>query len=76
MSESWNKQVLVHINRCANVWQDGRLVGENLLILNIDLSDKKVVFRENAGDGPEGFVWGGGIILKDIRNYKPGKSEL
>lgn len=67
--------ILNHVNRDVDIYQDGELVGHNVRIINIDLVNGRIVAREDRGEGPQLTVWGGAILIKDLENYRPGKSE-
>lgn len=73
--QSWDKQVLSHVNNVCNIYQNDILVGRGVLILNIDLEHGRIIFRKENGEGPQVTIWGGAIRIEDTRNYKMGKSE-
>ena len=73
--QSWERQILGHVNRVVNLYQDGDLVGRNVLIINIDLINGRIVYRKDEGEGEQVTAWGGSIRIEDVRNYRPGKSE-
>jgi len=75
MVSSWDKMILNHVNNDVNIYQNGELVGRNVRIINIDLVNGRIVAREDKGEGPQLTIWGGAILIKDITNYRPGKSE-
>jgi hypothetical protein len=73
--ESWNRQILQHVNNDVNIYQDGNVVGSGVRIINIDLEHGRIVARKDKGEGPQITVWGGSIVIVDLENYRPGKSE-
>lgn len=75
MVSSWDKMILNHVNRDVFIYQNGELVGNNVRIINIDLVNGRIVAREDQGEGPQMTIWGGAIVIKDIENYRPGKTE-
>ena len=75
MVSSWDKMILNHVNNDVNIYQNGELVGRNVRIINIDLVNGRIVAREDKGEGPQLTIWGGAILIKDLANYRPGKSE-
>lgn len=75
MVSSWDKMILNHVNRDVHIFQNGELVGEFVRIINIDLVNGRIVAREDMGEGPQITIWGGAILIKDIENYRPGKTE-
>lgn len=75
MVKSWDKMILNHVNNDVNIYQDGELVGAGVRIINIDLINGRIVAREDRGEGPQITIWGGSIVIKDLANYRPGKSE-
>jgi len=75
MVSSWDKMILNHVNRDVHIFQNGELVGEFVRIINIDLINGRIVAREDFGEGPQITIWGGAILIKDIENYRPGKTE-
>ena len=75
MVSSWDKMILNHVNRDVFIYQNGELVGNNVRIINIDLVNGRIVAREDRGEGPQMTIWGGAIVIKDLENYRPGKTE-
>ena len=75
MVQSWDKQILGHVNRVVALYQNGELVEPFALIINIDLEHGRIVYRLNRGEGPQGTIWGGAIRIQDVENYRPGKTE-
>lgn len=75
MVASWDKMILNHVNNDVNIYQNGDLVGNNVRIINIDLVNGRIVARKDCGEGPQLTIWGGAIVIVDIENYRPGKSE-
>lgn len=75
MVQSWDKMILNHVNNDVNIYQNGELVGAGVRIINIDLVNGRIVAREDKGEGPQLTIWGGAIVIKDLVNYRPGKSE-
>lgn len=75
MVSSWDKMVLNHVNRDVNIYQDGELVGAGVRIINIDLINGRIVARQDKGEGPQITIWGGAIVIRDLENYRPGRTE-
>ena len=75
MVSSWDKMILNHVNHDVNIFQDGELVGLGVRIINIDLVNGRIVARKDFGEGPQITIWGGAIVIADLENYRPGKSE-
>ena len=75
MVSSWDKMILNHVNNDVLIYQDGDLVGNNVRIINIDLVNGRIVAREEQGEGPQITIWGGSIVIKDLKNYRPGFTE-
>ena len=75
MVASWDKMILNHVNHDVNIYQDGKLVGGGVRIINIDLVNGRIIVRKDRGEGPQMTIWGGAILIKDLKNYRPGKSE-
>lgn len=75
MVQSWDKMVLNHVNNDVNIYQNGELVGAGVRIINIDLINGRIVARKDKGEGPQMTIWGGAIVIQDLENYRPGKSE-
>lgn len=73
--QSWERQILGHVNRIVHLYQNGDLVARNALIINIDLINGRIVYRRDKGEGEQGTIWGGAIRIEDVMNYRPGKSE-
>lgn len=73
--QSWERQILAHVNRVVTLYQDGDVVAINALIINIDLENGRIVYRKEEGEGPQVTLWGGSIRIEDKHNYRPGKSE-
>ena len=75
MVSSWDKMIVNHVNNDVNIYQDGQLIGKGLRIINIDLINGRIVAREDFGEGPQVTIWGGAIVIKDLKNYRPGFTE-
>ena len=75
MVASWDKMILNHVNHDVNIYQNGKLVGRQVRIINIDLVNGRIIAREDRGEGPQITIWGGAILIKDMENYRPGKTE-
>lgn len=73
--QSWDKQILQHVNNIVHIYHEGKLVAENALIINIDLVNGRVVYRKDEGEGHQVTIMGGSIRIEDTKNYRPGKSE-
>lgn len=75
MVQSWDKMILNHVNHDVNLYQNGELVGAGVRIINIDLVNGRIVARQDRGEGPQITIWGGAIVIRDLENYRPGKTE-
>jgi len=75
MVSSWDKMILNHVNNDVNIYQNGELVGNNVRIINIDLVNGRIIARKDKGEGPQLTVWGGAIVIVDLENYRPGRTE-
>jgi hypothetical protein len=75
MVSSWSKMILNHINNDVNIFQDGKLIAENARVINIDLDNNRIIVRKEQGEGVQITIIGGAIVIEDVKNYRPGRSE-
>jgi hypothetical protein len=75
MISSWDKQVLNHVNNDVTIIQDGHKVVTGARVINIDLVEKRIIVRQDKGEGPQMTIWGGSLVIIDEENYRPGMSE-
>lgn len=75
MVSSWDKQFLNHVNRDVDIFQNGVLVAKSARVINIDLIGKRIILRKDRGEGAQISIWGGAIVIHDIENYRPGRTE-
>ncbi len=72
---SWDKMLLGHVNRVVTLYQNGEVVALDALIINIDLINGRIIYRQDKGEGIQATIFGGAIRIEDSMNYRPGKTE-
>jgi hypothetical protein len=73
--QSWEKQVLGHVNNVVDINMDGNWILD-VLVINIDLDRRNIVVRKDEGNGPFMTLFNvSNILIKDKENRRPGKNE-